>query len=85
MNVIGKAVTRFYDARRSLARAFYTGAARTASIVAVEDSRVQILHRDALLRMRTEHPSLAMRFDHMVIRKLAGSLERTNTLIATLG
>ena len=65
--------------------AFYTGAARTASIVAVEDSRVQILHRDALLRMRTEHPSLAMRFDHMVIRKLAGSLERTNTLIATLG
>lgn len=65
--------------------AFYTGAARTASIVAVEDSRVQILHRDALLRMRTEHPSLATRFDHMVIRKLAGSLERTNTLIATLG
>lgn len=65
--------------------AFYTGAARTASIVAVEDSSVQILHRDALLRMRTEHPSLATRFDHMVIRKLAGSLERTNRLIATLG
>lgn len=35
--------------------------------------------------MRSEHLALATQFDHMVIRKLAESLERTNKLIATLG
>ncbi len=65
--------------------AFYTGEARTASIFAAIDSSVQILHKDALQRMRIAHPDLAKRFDHMVIRKVSESLTRANRLIATLG
>jgi len=64
--------------------AFYTGAARTASILAVVDSSVHILHKASLVRMRSEHPALATSFDRMVICKLAESLARTNKLIATL-
>jgi SulP family sulfate permease len=64
--------------------AFYTGGARTASILAVVQSSVYILHKDSLVRMRSEHPALATSFDRMVICKLAGSLARTNKLIATL-
>ncbi len=64
--------------------AFSTGEARTASIVAVIDSRVHVLHKDALNRMRTAHPGLATQFDHMVIRKISQSLSRTNKLMATL-
>lgn len=65
--------------------AFYTGAARSASIVAAVDSRVHILYVDALARMRTKHPDLAMKLDHMVICQIAESLIRANKLIATLG
>ena len=64
--------------------AFSTGEARTASIIAVIESRVHLLHKDALIRMRAEHPGLATQFDHMVIRKISQSLSRTNKLMATL-
>jgi len=64
--------------------AFSTGEARTASIMAVTESSVFVLHKDALARMRTQHPGLATQFDHMVIRKISQSLARTNRLIATL-
>jgi SulP family sulfate permease len=64
--------------------AFYTGEARTASIIAVMESSVYVLRRDALAEMRTRHPSLGTKFDHMVIRNIAGALARTNKLIATL-
>jgi sulfate permease, SulP family len=64
--------------------AFYTGAGRSASIHASEASSVQVLHRAALTRMRAEHPELATKFDHMVIRSIAASLTRTNQMIATL-
>jgi len=64
--------------------AFYTGAARSASIHAAEASSVHVLHREALTQMRAEHPELATKFDHMVIRSIAASLTRTNQMIATL-
>lgn len=64
--------------------AFYTGSARTASIQAVLDSRIQVLTQASLARMRIHHPGLATRFDQMVIRRLAAALTRTNRLIATL-
>jgi sulfate permease, SulP family len=64
--------------------AFYTGAARSASIHAAEVSSVHVLHREALTRMRAEHPGLATKLDHMVIRSIAASLTRTNQMIATL-
>jgi CRP-like cAMP-binding protein len=64
--------------------AFYTGEARTASIVAVMESSVYVLRRDALAEMRARHPALGTKFDHMVIRNIAGALARTNKLIATL-
>jgi hypothetical protein len=51
----------------------------------VTTARVLVLSQSALLRMRNEHPALANRFDHMVITRLATSLARTNSLIATLG
>ncbi len=65
--------------------AFYSGEARTASICAVVDSRVYVLHKDALQTMRARMPGLAMRFDHMVIEKLTHSLTRANKLTATFG
>ena len=63
--------------------AFYTGDVRTASIVAVNDSSVYVLHNSALARLRHENPDLAGRFDHMVIQKLSNALTRTNKLVAT--
>ncbi len=63
--------------------AFYTGDARTASIVAVSDSSIYVLHNAALARLRQENPDLASRFDHMVIQKLSNALTRTNKLVAT--
>ena len=62
--------------------AFYTDDARTATIIAAEDSLVRILDKDSLLRMRKGHPLLATRFDTAVILNLAGSLKRANGLIA---
>ena len=62
--------------------AFYTGDARTASIVAVTDAEVYVLHKASLARLRTECPDLAVTFDHMVIRKVSHALTRTNKLIA---
>ncbi len=61
--------------------AFYTGEARTASIAAVNESAVYVLHRKDLARMRVDCPEIAMRFDHMVIRKISGALARTNKLV----
>jgi SulP family sulfate permease len=65
--------------------AFYTGQARSASIVAVVDSGVYALDTAALRRMRAQCPELATRFDHVVIAKLAHALKRANRLSATLG
>ena len=65
--------------------AFYTGQARTASIIAVVDSTVYALDNSALQRMRAQAPEMAMRFDHVVISKLSHSLHRANRLSATLG
>ena len=42
------------------------------------------MHRSALERMRAERPELATRFDHMVIRSVAGSLKRTTQMVTTL-
>jgi CRP-like cAMP-binding protein len=64
--------------------AFYTGSARTASIQAVMDSHIHVLTQAALARMRVSHAGLATRFDQMVIGRMAASLARTNSLIATL-
>ena len=65
--------------------AFYTGEARSASIQAAVDSGVHVLRREALERMRLAHRELATDFDHMVIRKIARTLARTNRLVSTLG
>ena len=65
--------------------AFYTGQARTASIIAGVDSTVYALDTAALQRMRAQAPDMAMRFDHMVISKLSHALHRANRLSATLG
>lgn len=64
--------------------AFYTGEARSASIIAVVDSTIFVLHRDALTRLRTENPTLAMRFDQLVVQRIARSLVRANSLVALL-
>lgn len=64
--------------------AFYSGEARTASIVALADSDVYVLHRDSLMQMRVQHGDLATRFDQVVICRIAESLRRTNRLLATL-
>jgi sulfate permease, SulP family len=61
--------------------AFYTGAAGVASIIALTDALVYVLHQQALERMRAEHPALATRLDHMVIKKLISSLCRTNKFL----
>lgn len=65
--------------------AFYTGEARSASIQAAVDSGVHVLRREALERMRLAHREIATDFDHMVIRKIARTLARTNRLVSTLG
>lgn len=65
--------------------AFFTGEARTASIVALGDAEVYVLHKHALTKMRAEHPELTIKFDRMVICKLAESLRRTNRLLASMG
>jgi len=62
--------------------AFYTGEARTASILAVTDSTVYVLRKDSLARLRAVRPDLATRFDHMVIDKISRALTRTNKLVA---
>jgi SulP family sulfate permease len=64
--------------------AFYSGEARTGSIVAVEDSDVYILRKEALATLRGTHPELATTFDHKVIRKISRDLSRTNQLVAML-
>src|SRR5690606_10626330 len=61
--------------------AFYTGAARTASIIAARDGVVLAFHKDALARLRAEHPELATKFDLMVIRKVSCALSRPSTLL----
>jgi len=61
--------------------AFYTGSARTASIVAVTESAVYVLRREALEQMRSAHPDVAARFDQMVIRKISRDLARTSKLV----
>jgi len=63
-------------------QAFYTGEARTASIAAAVDSKVYVLHKDALTRLRTTHPHLATSFDHVVIHKISRALTRTSKLAA---
>jgi SulP family sulfate permease len=65
--------------------AFYSGAPRSASIVATRPSSVRVMSRVALERMRRERPELAMQFDHMVIRSVAGSLMRTTQMVTMLG
>ncbi len=65
--------------------AFYSGAPRSASIVATRASSVRVMRRDALERMRRERPELATEFDHMVIRSVAGSLKRTTQMVTMLG
>lgn len=62
--------------------AFYTGQARTATIEAASDAHVKVLSRNALERIRDTNPSLASKFDLMVIRRLCASIARSNTLIA---
>lgn len=64
--------------------AFSTGEPRTASIMAVQPSVVYVLNKAALARMRAAHPALATEFDHMVIRKIAHALARTNQVLAAL-
>jgi SulP family sulfate permease len=64
--------------------ALYTGKARTASIQASVPSSAYILNKVALARMRAELPELVTRFEHMVIRKVAESLARSNQLVTTL-
>ena len=64
--------------------AFYLGEPRSATIVATRPSSVRVMHRSALERMRGERPELATRFDHMVIRNVAGSLKRTTQMVTTL-
>ena len=61
--------------------AFYTGEAGVASIIALTDARVYVLHQEALARMRTDNPALATQLDHMVIRKLVSSLCRSNKFL----
>ncbi|OGR35421.1 MAG: hypothetical protein A2051_13035 [Desulfovibrionales bacterium GWA2_65_9] len=65
--------------------AFHSGEARTASIIAVADSRVHTMRREALEGMRAAHPELVTCLGHMAIRNIAHSLTRANTLITTLG
>ena len=64
--------------------AFYLGEPRSATIVATRPSSVRVMSRSALERMRAERPELATRFDHMVIRSVAGSLKRTTQMVTTL-
>jgi CRP-like cAMP-binding protein len=64
--------------------AFYLGEPRSATIVATRPSSVRVMRRTALERMRAEKPELATRFDHMVIRSVAGSLKRTTQMVTTL-
>ena len=64
--------------------AFYTGEARSASIVAVVPSVVHVLTRAKLAEMRERHPTLAQAFDQTVIREMALSLARTSRLVASL-
>lgn len=64
--------------------AFYLGEPRSATIVATRPSSVRVMRRSALERMRSERPELGTRFDHMVIRNVAGALKRTTQMVTTL-
>ena len=61
--------------------AFYTGEARTASIMAVADSSVYVLSKTALVRLRETHPAIGTAFDYMVVCKVSRALARTNKLL----
>jgi SulP family sulfate permease len=60
---------------------FYTAEPGRASITALTDARVYVLHQEALARMRSQNPDLAVLLDQMVIKKLILSLRRTNRLL----
>ena len=64
--------------------AFSTGDARSASVIAVAHSKVWVMHRTAVDRMRTDHPNLAMQLDRMIIRRISRSLARSNHLLTIL-
>jgi len=63
---------------------FSTGDARSASVVAASNSKVWVMHRTAVMRMRTDHPKLAMQLDQMIIRRISHSLARSNHLLTIL-
>jgi len=64
--------------------AFYSGAARSATIRATSDSEVYILNDQSLTALRSAYPDLASQLDVFVIKKLASALTRANKLIASL-
>jgi sulfate permease, SulP family len=64
--------------------AFYTGEARSASIIASTDVTVRVLCKDVFDQLRISDPHMARRFDQSVIEKLAHSLARTSALAASL-
>lgn len=61
--------------------AFYTGKARSASIVAAEDTSVYALSREKLTKLETEAPQLALKFHHIMAQMLSERLlDTTNSL-----
>ncbi len=64
--------------------AFYTGAVRSASVIARTDAVVHRLTGDALARLEASHPDIAHAVHKAMIRMLAGRLADTNRVIDTL-
>ena len=64
--------------------AFYAGGARTASVIADEDSEVYALSREALAAMEREEPAAASRLHRFVVRILSARLAFANREVAAL-
>jgi len=62
----------------------YLGNQRTASVRATTDGRLLVLDQEALARMHTQRPALALKFNRFIIGVLSGRLAHSNNEIFEL-
>ena len=62
----------------------YSGAARSASVVADQVSRLHFLSKEAFARLETQSPLLAAHFNHGVVNLIADRLRRSENEVRTL-
>jgi len=63
---------------------FYTNKARSASMIAIEESKIYVLEKESYEKMHKENSFLANKLDLVVISKISNSLLRANMLISNI-